>query len=261
MPSRNLWTEDELKVTLSLYFQLPFGRLNHTTREVRELAALIGRTENSVALRLVNFAAVDPYIIASGRRGMVGGEKICRPLMEQYYSPEMREQLYIEAEAIKARIQKKTIDQRLGIRETDLIGTTREALVKYRVNQDVFRTIVLNNYENTCAVTGITIPELLIAIHIIPWAADEPNRLNPENGICLSPLYDRAFDKGFITVDANDYTIILSKQLKEYRQQAFYKEHFARVERQKLLFPDNIEHRPNPAFLEYHRDFIFSGRD
>ena len=64
--SRRLWTRDELVITLSLYYQLPFGRLNHTTREVRELAAIIGRSDNSVALRLVNFAACDPYILESG---------------------------------------------------------------------------------------------------------------------------------------------------------------------------------------------------
>ncbi len=30
--ARNLWTREELIVTLALYFQLPFGRLNHGTQ-------------------------------------------------------------------------------------------------------------------------------------------------------------------------------------------------------------------------------------
>ena len=60
MPKR-LWTRDEMILTLALYFQLPFGRLNHTTAEVKELAKLMNRTENAVALRLVNFAACDPW--------------------------------------------------------------------------------------------------------------------------------------------------------------------------------------------------------
>ena len=46
-------------LTLALYFQLPFGRLNHTTAEVRDLAKLMNRTENAIAMRLVNFAACD----------------------------------------------------------------------------------------------------------------------------------------------------------------------------------------------------------
>jgi putative restriction endonuclease len=48
--AKRLWTRDELILTLSVYFQLPFGRLNHATPEVKELARLIGRTENSAAL-------------------------------------------------------------------------------------------------------------------------------------------------------------------------------------------------------------------
>ena len=58
MPKR-LWTRDEMILTLALYVQLPFGRLNHTTAEVRDLAKLMNRTDNAVALRLVNFAACD----------------------------------------------------------------------------------------------------------------------------------------------------------------------------------------------------------
>lgn len=57
------WTREELILTLSVYFQLPFGRLNSRTPEVMELARIIGRTSSSAALRLVNFAACDPYII------------------------------------------------------------------------------------------------------------------------------------------------------------------------------------------------------
>lgn len=253
---RRLWTTDEMKVTLSLYFQLPFGRLNHTTREVRELASIIGRSENAVALRLVNFAACDPYIIESGRHGMSGGESICLPLFEQYCNH--REELFVEAEEIKARMQDRTIEQTLGITDTDKIGTTIEALVKLRVNQHVFRTMILNNYNNTCAVTGITIPKFLVASHIIPWSANDPNRLNPENGICLSPLYDKLFDQGFISVSPDDYTILLSKELKAHKSQPYYSKHFGSVEHKPLILPSGIEHKPNPTFLEYHNEHIFA---
>ena len=61
--------------------------------------------------------------------------------------------------------------------------------MKTRVNQNVFRQIVLANYNKKCAITGIDIPDLLVASHIIPWSKNEEERLNPENGICLSALY------------------------------------------------------------------------
>ena len=53
--------------------------------------------------------------------------------------------------------------------------------------------------------------------HIIPWAnSSSQQKLNPENGICLSALYDKAFDKGLITISPDDYTICLSEALHEY---------------------------------------------
>lgn len=75
MGQRRLWTREEHILVLSLYFQLPFWRLHTSTREVIELARLINRTAGSVALRLVNYAACDPYIyiLATGRHGMAAG--------------------------------------------------------------------------------------------------------------------------------------------------------------------------------------------
>ncbi len=70
MARSNLWTDDEMIVVLELYFKLTFGRLNRNTPEVKALAQLIGRSDNSVALRLVNYAACDPYILNSGRHGV-----------------------------------------------------------------------------------------------------------------------------------------------------------------------------------------------
>ena len=70
MAKKRLWSREEFIVVLNLYYKLPFGKLNHTTKEVKELAALIGRTDNSVAMRLSNFAACDPYILSSGRHGL-----------------------------------------------------------------------------------------------------------------------------------------------------------------------------------------------
>lgn len=68
------------------------------------------------------------------------------------------------------------------------MGKTREQIVQVRVNQSVFRQIVLANYDFKCALSGIDIPELLVASHVIPWSYNEEERMNPKNGICLSSL-------------------------------------------------------------------------
>lgn len=253
MAKRNLWTREELIVTLSLYFQLPFGRLNHSTPEVKQLAKLIGRSDNSIALRLVNFAACDPYITETGRHGMASGAGVCKPIWEEFaYN---RERLFIESEHIKAQYLNQTIEQSLHISDIDLVGTTREALIKQRVNQNVFRSMILSNYNTTCAITGITVPQLLVASHIVPWSENEQERLNPENGICLSSLYDKAFDQGLISIDSN-YCILLSKKLVSYSRCDFYGKHFESINHKRIILPE--DHLPNQDFLEWHRKMLFA---
>ena len=253
---RILWTDDEMILALDLYFKLPFGRLNHTTPEVIDLANMIGRTNNSVALRLSNYAACDPYILNSGRHGMSSGVDRCQPYWDKY--SENREKLFLDAENIRAKYKKVDIEKHLSISKEDFVGYERDAVIKQRVNQNAFREMVLANYENRCAITCINLPQLLIASHIIPWAKDEKERINPENGICLSPLYDMAFDKGLIGV-RTDYTIILSKEIKEHKNEPFYEKYFASIGDKSIRLP--LEHIPNKNFLEYHLENIFAKHD
>lgn len=60
--------------------------------------------------------------------------------------------------------------------------------------------MVLDGYGSKCCVTGIEEASLLIGSHIVPWAEDVAQRLNPRNGLCLNALHDRAFDVGLMTV-------------------------------------------------------------
>jgi putative restriction endonuclease len=251
--SNNKWTREELILALDLYFRLPFGRLNRSTPEVIELANLIKRTNNSVALRLVNFAACDPVIINSGRTGMPGGLSICKPIWDEYIG--RKEELFYDAQQIKANLLHSSIENLVGITENDLVGKDKKAFVKQRVNQDAFRSMILNLYEKRCALTGINIPALLVASHIIPWADNVHERLNPQNGICLSNMYDKAFDRGLISF-LNDGTVIFSQRLKSNIGKEYYDKYFLPIESAKLTIPR--KYHPNELFLEWHRDTIFN---
>lgn len=253
MAQRNIWTDDEMIVVLDLYFKLPFGRLNRTTPEVKALARLIGRTDNSVALRLVNYAACDPYILETGRHGMASGRERCLPFWNRYSNN--KEALFLKAEEIKARLARVTLERQLALHTEDFIGQDRETVIKQRVNQASFRTMILGNYEYKCALTGIDVPELLVASHIVPWASDEKNRLNPANGICLSPLCDKMFDKGLLGI-REDYTVQLSAELKENMGKDYYARYIGLFENKKLRLP--IEHLPDKRFLAYHYENIFT---
>lgn len=72
--------------------------------------------------------------------------------------------------------------------------------------QRAFANAVKSNYGYRCAITGVTTKDFLVASHIVPWSQDQAIRLDPSNGICLSLLVDRAFEKGYLTIE-DDLTI------------------------------------------------------
>lgn len=76
------------------------------------------------------------------------------------------------------------------------------AMVKIRGSaQKAFADKVKKNYGFRCAITGIETRDFLVAAHIVPWSEDQQIRLDPSNGICLSLLVDRAFERGYLLID------------------------------------------------------------
>lgn len=259
MRTTNLWSKDELILAFNLYLKLPFGKLHTRTPEVIELAKITGRTVNSIAIRLTNFASCDPYHQNRGVKGMDGGRKQCQPIWDEFFNN--KEGLIFKSEKILAERENQTIETKFSdllFDIKDLKGETKLREIKTRVNQNVFRQIVVANYSGKCAITGIDIPELLFASHIIPWAENENERLNPENGICLSALYDKAFDKGFIAIKEN-YEVIISTDLKKKNKHYYYSKYFSSLENEKIKMPQ--KYLPNKEFLQYHLDTIFAKRN
>jgi hypothetical protein len=83
--------------------------------------------------------------------------------------------------------------------------TEAERLVVMRVGQEIFRKALMEYWNGTCPLTGITDPALLRASHIVPWAECESDalRLNVYNGLLLSSLWDAAFDAGLVSFSAD----------------------------------------------------------
>lgn len=253
--SKNLWSREELILAFNLYLKLPFGKMHKHTQEIIELANLIGRTPSSIGMRLGNFASVDPYHQERGVGGLKGGMNQVKPIWDEFFHNQ--EALIFLSEQILAEKQKTTVEQKYHnelIEINDLVGEMKVRAVKTRVNQSVFRQMVMVNYSGKCAITGIDIPELLFASHIIPWSKNQKERLNPENGICFSALYDKAFDKGLIGINI-DKKIILATKLKNYATKEYYQQHFKSIEGQTLLLP--LKYHPKQEFLEFHLDTIF----
>lgn len=249
---QRLWTRDELLLAINLYCKLPFGKLDKNTKEVKELAAIIDRTANSVALKLVNFSSLDPSLKARGIKGMGNASKLDEQIWNEFYNN--WDAALFESEKLLAKQKNTSIEKLNKIEISDLPkeGKEKERVIKTRVNQSIFRTIILATYNNACCITGIDNPDLLIASHIVPWSKDEKNRLNPMNGLCLNALHDRAFDKGLITVDAKDYSLKISSILKSKKSLDSIVQNFIIFEGKTISLPDKFI--PATEFLKKHND-------
>lgn len=252
-----LWTREELILALNLYLKIPFGKIHHRNPEIINLATLIERTPNAISMRLSNFASVDPFHQQRGIKGLVGGIKQVQPIWDEFINN--KEELLFESERILAELEHQSLETKFSkilAGTEDLMGETKIREVKTRINQDVFRQIVLTNYSGKCAITGIDIPDLLVASHIIPWSKNTEVRLNPENGICLSALYDRAFDKGLIGI-SEKYQILISSEIKSKESENYYPIIFGQLKGASINLPQ--KYLPKKEFLQFHLDTIFKG--
>lgn len=253
--SKNHWSREELILAFNLYLKLPFGKMHKHNPEIIALANLLGRTPSSIGMRLGNFASCDPYLQARGIAGLQGGMNQVKPIWDEFYTNQ--EELVFLSEEILATKQQTSVSAKyLNVLSNldDLVGEDKQRLVKTRVNQSVFRTMVLSNYNFQCCITGMAIPELLVASHIVPWSKGVQNRLNPRNGLCLNALHDKAFDKGFLTITA-DFKIKLSPAFGDFVKESYYQEYFLRYEGMEIMVPKKFV--PDREFLEFHQEQVF----
>lgn len=251
---QKLWTRDELILAINLYCKLPFGKMHKGTPEIIKFAEMIGRTPSSIALKLGNFASFDPTLKERGIKGASNASKLDKAIWDEFYNN--WDAALIASEELLAKQKHSTVIKLNKIELFDLPseGKEKERLVQTRVNQSIFRTVVLATYNYACCVTGINAIELLIASHIVPWSKDEKNRLNPMNGLCLNALHDKAFDAGLITITANDYTIKVSSKLKKKNVPTSIDENFIKLDGKEMLLPDKF--LPARELLKIHNDFF-----
>lgn len=252
--TRRPWSFNELVAAFNLYCKIPFTKIHSSRPQIIELAKVIHRTPSSVALKLVNFARHDPKLQARRVSGMSHGSKAEKRIWDEFYGN--WEELAFQSEQVLAGFKGQTIEESAGLKEVALPkeGKMRESLIKVRVNQNFFRAVVLASYDSYCCITGIRIPELLIAGHIIPWSADEKNRMNPANGLCLNLLHDKAFDRGLITI-TTDFKVKVSKVLQKHKKNPAVQSFFLPYDNQPIRLPSRF--LPDPSFLEYHNNEIF----
>jgi putative restriction endonuclease len=253
MPSSK-WTREELIVAFNLYCKIPFGKIHIHNPEIISLAKVLDRTPSAVSWKLANFASLDPFLQKRNIAGASHGSKLDAEIWNEFNGD--WDKLAFESEKLLAQKVGKRVEE---VSEVDLFdlpktGKERESIVKIRVNQSFFRKVVLAAYNYQCCITGLEIPELLNASHIIPWSKNEANRVNPRNGLCLNAIHDRAFDRGLLTITP-EFTVKVSKSVKQVNASGAVQDFLLRYDGLKINKPARF--LPDPQFLKYHNKNVF----
>ena len=253
MAIKNNWTREETIIAFNVYCKVPFKSSSKTNPTIIKYAHIIGRSPSALNMKVGNFGRLDPELKKQGITGLVNGSKLEEEVWNEFNGN--WDKLAFESEKLIAEFQNKTIDEIETISIEDFPkGEERETIIKARVNQNFFRSTILSSYNLKCCVTGLSIPDFLIASHIKPWSKDIDNRTNPKNGLCLNSIHDKAFDKGFITVTP-DYKILVSNYFNDYLNEQAVNDFFKKYQNQSIILPDRF--LPSKEFLEYHYENIF----
>lgn len=253
MAKGRAWTREELIVAMNLYCTMEFGQFHARNSTIIEIAAKLGRSPSSLAMKLCNFASLDPFHAARGVSGLSGTSQADREIWSEFQRD--WETSSFESEKLLARIRGISVEREAEIDEADLPreGKERERVVKQRVNQHFFRAAILAAYNRQCCVTALAVPELIVASHVVPWSINKEARVNPRNGLCLNALHDRAFDRGLMTLTV-DFRVKLSPRLGT-RGKCQASEWLAEFHGKPIALPERFP--PDQTFLQWHRENIF----
>ena len=116
-----------------------------------------------------------------------------------------------------------------------------------RKSQVKYREELYNEFKH-CPFTHIDEFKLLIASHIKPHAVStKKEQADPNNGLMLSPLYDKLFDKGYISFSDNGELLISDWLSPQNRRRISF----------EYSPEDLFLNEQRKEYLEYHRVNVF----
>ena len=231
MTTSNNWSEDEVTLALMLYLSQPFGKLRSTNPDVEHLAALLGRSPGAVSRKLGNLGFCDNTLRERGIKGLSNVSRVDVLIWEKYVGSERGKKplgpLLADASMIAAErdIDIDFLFDEVPTQKETPLTSERLVLRRERRSQQFFREVILAGYGGRCAISGLRVPELTEAAHIIPWSEREDCRLLPSNGIALNTLLHRAYDADLLGIDEKCQVYVskpLLKGAKNSRLQAFF---------------------------------------
>ncbi|MDP3955801.1 MAG: HNH endonuclease [bacterium] len=135
-----------------------------------------------------------------------------------------------------------------AIEQKRLTEREKEQLVKARIGQGAYRLKLLEE-SSECIITRVNDERILMASHIKPWSvSNDTEKIDHDNGLVLTPTYDKLFDQGFISFE-DDGTILLSPYISPLN-----------VKKMNLAQGRKYSIPPSSGrknYLAYHREHIF----
>ena len=247
MPRHN-WTREETLAAFNLYCRTPFGRLHARNPDIVALAKALGRTPDAVAMKCCNLASLDPSQQARGVSGLKSVSRLDEEIWNEFNLD--AESIGYQSEVAFAGLTQTKPRATEAVEWEDVQGLDKQLVTKVRVNQHLFRSIILTGYRFECAVCRLPIPPLLVAAHIVPWSADKSQRMNPRNGICLCSLHDRAFDAGILIIEVDLQISIDHRIAQQHPKSPAVKRFLLDFSGQTISLPDRW--LPDPNLLRRH---------
>ena len=254
MISRTPWSREELLVAFALYCRMPFGKISSRHPDIIRVAAAIGRTPAALSMKMGNIASLDPAITSTGRSGLRAASANDRAMWDEMTSDWENFAVESEQALMTIEVEAKPVNEAPLPEYGDIpTGEDRVVQSKARIGQRFFRAAVLSAYNEQCCITGLAVPSLLVASHIVPWRLDPSNRTNPRNGLSLSVLHDKAFDSGLLTIN-DDMTVRISRKHAASAGD-FFSAAIGSYNGRPIALPEKFA--PHQDFLAYHREHIF----
>lgn len=242
------WTKEETIVAYNVYCKIPFKNSNKNNPIIIKYAKILGRTPSALNMKIGNFGRLDPNLKIQGIVGLGHGSKMEEIVWNEF--AEDPEKLAYESEMLIAKFAGKKIEEICGIDSINFSQETeRIAVVRQRVNQSFFRSAVLSSYNFCCCISGVKIPELLEACHIVDWSKNKKQRLNPTNGLCLNSFFHKSYDENLIAITP-DYEVKISEKLLESIENKNFKTYLKEIHNSRIKLPDRF--LPNKEFLDVH---------
>lgn len=245
MGERTPWSRDDIIIAYALYCITPLKQIRPTNPLIRQVAESFPHSLHSLVMRMHNFSAIDPN---SNVAGASHAAKLDHLIFEEFKND--WGSLSIQAESLTglALFDANPINGAKPLSSlTDRNKVSRE--------RHFFRASVFASYENTCCISGMTLPTMLIASHIKPFQScrSSSERTDPQNGLLLNTFYDKAFDAGLITVTP-DYRVHVPTLVKSQRDE-FTQRWLTGLEGSQITLPARFY--PRRDYLTYHNDVVF----